>query len=328
MNIVNEFSNQELQKLDIHELRLIARYVGVASPTSKKKSELIDSIMSIITGKSIPELKNANRGRPAKHKIESDGSEPYVSLFESGEFDVDLQAASPTEDYIANKKYAVVCGVATKKDNDMYLKKFKFADTLDDAYLSEELLGLYDIKENDVVTYVKNGDKLDIYTINEVAAVPNGKYMAANKALKLGKKNLVFVSSVTDKRNILLDLQKIAKVIFVPSNNLIIASGENIKILPPVSFEDDEIINSFLSFCDVCLYYKNSGGNVIMVADNLLSVICSLKQQEYERSIKLEQEIFGKIDKVVASGVTFVALMPNTLKELANNLDSAFDNIV
>ena len=65
-----------------------------------------------------------------------------------------------------------------------------------------------------------------------------------------------------------------------------------------------------------------------MVADNLLSVICSLKQQEYERSIKLEQEIFGKIDKVVASGVTFVALMPNTLKELANNLDSAFDNIV
>lgn len=328
MNTLNEFSNQELQKLDIHELRLIARYVGVASPTSKKKSELIDCIMSIITGKSIPELKNANRGRPAKHKIEVDNNSSYVSLFESGEFGVDFAAASPTEEYAANKKYARVSGVATKKDNEIYLKKFKFADTLDDAYLNEQIIGLYGIKENDVVSYVKNGDKIDIYSINDVPAAAKGQYVVDGKAVQLGLKNLVYINSITDKRNMLLELQKIGKVVFVPTNNLIIAAGENIKIMPPVSFEDEEIINSFLSFCDVCLYYKNSCGNVMMVVDNLLSVICALKQLEYENSIKLEQEIFGKINKLVECGITFIAFMPSTLKDLTNNLNKIFDNII
>lgn len=45
---MNDFSLEYIQKLRIHELRDFARQMGVSSPTTMKKEELIDKIQSII----------------------------------------------------------------------------------------------------------------------------------------------------------------------------------------------------------------------------------------------------------------------------------------
>ena len=55
-----------LDKLGIHELRDLARQVGVHLPTTMKRDDLINEIMAIISGEKEPHKRNTNRGRPAK----------------------------------------------------------------------------------------------------------------------------------------------------------------------------------------------------------------------------------------------------------------------
>lgn len=326
---INEFSNRELQKMDIHELRLLARQVGVSSPTSKKKAVLIDDIVAIITGKSVPELKNINRGRPAKQKASQYSLNPtnYQPIFATAEFDDDYLVASPSGEYSLNKRKTVVHGVVTKQQDGFYLKKFKFADTLDDALISQELVKLYGLKENDVVSYIKNQDKVSIHTVNGQPAWAKGTITVQNKNIQLSKRNIVFASSVTDKRNLLLDLQNYGKIIYIPANNLSVVSSPNITTIPLVTTSDEEVINNFCSSCDIAMYYKKNGGNVLLVSDNFLTVISAIKQFEYEKSVQLEQEVFSRIQNLINQGITFIGIIPSTLQNVFTGLSTTFDNI-
>lgn len=327
---INEFSNRELQKMDIHELRVLARQVGVSSPTSKKKADLIDCIISIITGKTVPELKNINRGRPAKHIISEyniESSSEYKSIFEIGEFQDDMFVASPSTDYSLNKRNTVVHGVVTKQPDGIYLKKFKFADTLDDALVSADMVEVYALKENDVVAYTKVNSSVTIHSINGKPANATGKVCVAGKNIVLGKRNIVFASSITEKRDFLLQLQNWGKIVYIPSNNVPVVSAPNITTLPLVHITDEEIINNFCSSCDVAQFYKRSGGNIMFVADNFLSVMSALKQFETEKSLQLEQEVFNRIKNLVEMGITFIAIIPSSLNNIFSNFSTTFDNI-
>ena len=56
----------DLQQLRIHELRDLARKMGVNAPTSKKKEEIIDEIVKIMNGESVPFSSHTKKGRPAR----------------------------------------------------------------------------------------------------------------------------------------------------------------------------------------------------------------------------------------------------------------------
>ncbi len=62
----NNLSVEKLNSLGIYELRTIARQIGVYSPTTLKKGEIIEKIQNIITGKEKPSEKKSKQGRPAK----------------------------------------------------------------------------------------------------------------------------------------------------------------------------------------------------------------------------------------------------------------------
>lgn len=56
----------QLNELSIFSLRELARRTGVASPTSKKKQELIDDIIAINNGVKKPHIPKTKQGRPPK----------------------------------------------------------------------------------------------------------------------------------------------------------------------------------------------------------------------------------------------------------------------
>ena len=58
--------DQNLDDMSIFALREFARRVGVASPTSKKKEQLIAEILEIREGKRQPALNTQKHGRPPK----------------------------------------------------------------------------------------------------------------------------------------------------------------------------------------------------------------------------------------------------------------------
>ncbi len=67
----NNLIDEEMEKLGIYELRALARKVGVSSPTTKKRDELISAIKDIQSGKSQPNLNN-KFGRPVKQLASQD----------------------------------------------------------------------------------------------------------------------------------------------------------------------------------------------------------------------------------------------------------------
>ncbi len=60
-------TEDQLDKLSIFQLRELARRMGVFSPTSKRKGELIESIMDISNGNASPHFSKTKQGRPPKN---------------------------------------------------------------------------------------------------------------------------------------------------------------------------------------------------------------------------------------------------------------------
>jgi len=69
-----KYEREELDKINLHTLRNIARKVGVRAPTSLTKKVLIDEILQIQSGKKQPFPKTKS-GRPVKIHLENDISE-------------------------------------------------------------------------------------------------------------------------------------------------------------------------------------------------------------------------------------------------------------
>ena len=72
------------ENMGIYDLRNYARSMGVHSPTTLKRAELVERINEIINGK-IPDAKKTNKGRPPRHKVNSEFILDFVlpnNLFE------------------------------------------------------------------------------------------------------------------------------------------------------------------------------------------------------------------------------------------------------
>lgn len=61
-----EYTKAELEKIQIHVLRDIGRQLGVKSPSSLKKSQLIEQIMAVDSGRVEPNF--TKKGRPSLGK--------------------------------------------------------------------------------------------------------------------------------------------------------------------------------------------------------------------------------------------------------------------
>ena len=61
----------DLEQLRIHELRDLARKMGVQAPTVLKKEEIIDEIMKIMNGEVEPFARHSKKGRPARNNSDS-----------------------------------------------------------------------------------------------------------------------------------------------------------------------------------------------------------------------------------------------------------------
>lgn len=324
MTSLSEFSKRELQKIDVHKLRVLARQVGVSSPTSKNKGELIACITDIMTGNKAPDFKNINRGRRCK---KDNISKEYQPIFDFSEFDNDYLVAHGSSDYSLNKQNTIISGIISKEGEKTFLRKFKFAETLDDVEIADDLVKNYELHENDVITYTKNKSGISIRAINGLSVGAKGVVILGDKKILLGKRNIAFISNVIDKKDLLFGLSNFGKVVYIPGNGSLVAPSPNILTLPLEATSDEDILNNFCSGCDIAQFYKNGSENVSLVADNFLSVMSAMQQFEPDKSEKFEKEIFAQIDNLLKNGITFVGLVPNSLKRLFGDVTTMLDNI-
>ena len=173
----NSYTKQDLEKLGIYDLRELGREVGVPSPTTMKKEQLIDYIVGIIHGQ-MPKNNASLRGRPAKtsqksyqkfvdliDKIEAPKvSNNFVSKDKNYYYDSGLsysgtiasKVASFKEDYINDAKdddVIIQKGVVCAEDNQFVVRKLRFVSSPSDAVLPLNLVNEYGLKDNDIIDY-------------------------------------------------------------------------------------------------------------------------------------------------------------------------------
>ena len=100
----------DLDLLRIHELRDLARKMGVNAPTSKKKETLIGEIKKIMNGEAVPFSDKSNKGRPVRNSGSSfdvvdlilPTQEEFSSFDDSYEYEINQEKMR----FMVNMEYA------------------------------------------------------------------------------------------------------------------------------------------------------------------------------------------------------------------------------
>jgi len=192
------YTREDLLKLGIYDLREIGREVGVPSPTTLKKEELIEYIIGIIYGGPVKKQEGYKRGRPARNKEKSyhkfvdlieriEAPRLTSSLIEKGDeffdeaflyFDkLTSKVASPssvyTNDLFSGSEITLTKGVVISVDDRLYVRKNTTLPQIQDVYLSDIHIKDYNLKEGDEIEYLPNPDG----SIGQIIKV-NGKFFS------------------------------------------------------------------------------------------------------------------------------------------------------
>ncbi len=161
---MNAIKNEDLNKLNIFNLRELARDTGVASPTSKLKEQLITEIIEIREGRRERHVAKTKQGRPPKSsKFE------FVKLFTNNIPSTSAVLRQERPNYI-HADSSILSGFLEVFENGT-ARMIVEGYTDNYYYLDSDLLRNYSLKTGDKIvaelatkndqTYVK-----DIYNIN------------------------------------------------------------------------------------------------------------------------------------------------------------------
>ena len=165
-----------LQTLSLGDLRIYGRDIGVAQPTTKKKGELIELIVAILTGENSP-IGKSNRGAPVKDSFIDPKIPKYIERLQQLYIGGIDQSADDTSDYLARLQEMREKGefVLTVEDpNAEEIRKngvrqiykgqlqtlggvsmllpLTCIDSEDKIVISVEMIRAYDLREGDVIT--------------------------------------------------------------------------------------------------------------------------------------------------------------------------------
>ena len=131
-DILDEYS---MRQASIYELRNLAREVGVISPTTLKKEDLINKMLRILSGEEKPEMPKSKQGRPPKQLIKAEKEFLNKKEVEEDIFD---EFKYPLKDY-GDKEIGVLSSNRNYEDEVIY-------DAF--AYSLEEKTGYFHVMED------------------------------------------------------------------------------------------------------------------------------------------------------------------------------------
>lgn len=118
------YTENDLKRYSIYQLRYVARHVGVRSPTTKKREELIAKILAIQNGEIEPYFALNSKGRPAKECFmpnESNGTAVIYGI--ECDMSGDLVFRKPVPEYEGDG-YTKVSGFVLESNYQYFLINF------------------------------------------------------------------------------------------------------------------------------------------------------------------------------------------------------------
>lgn len=281
-----------LDKLGIHELRDLARQVGVHLPTTYKREDLYKEIEAILSGEKEPYKKKNNQGRPPKVVRNADITEILLPNVKD-DFIIDNNVS---ENLCFNANSAVLANT-TETDFVGYVKLLDNygivkTKTFDVVYLTYAIISRYDLRSGDYVfgfskeSTDKRNIATDILKINNVTVnnfVRPVVELTNNKRLVnvLGNEVVIggtsLIKTNTNALDIATSLSKEYSVILLNINSKdanFNYKQENVTIVN-VNFNmsDKDIYEiSDLTF-DIAKTQANQGKELVLVVNSLTALI-------------------------------------------------------
>ncbi|MBQ7466632.1 MAG: hypothetical protein IJS74_01010 [Clostridia bacterium] len=236
----SSYSKEDLEKLGIYDLRELGREVGVPSPTTMKKDQLIEYIVGIIHGAMPKNNASSLRGRPARTGQKS--YQKFVDLIDKVEaptlsqnflssgatcFDDGLAyqdtilsgVASFKAEYKNDAKkdeLLIQKGVVCVENDQFYARKLKFVKSPLDIVIPLNLVNEYALKDNDIIEYfVEDGEtkvsqiikingnlanKLDVINMKNGLSAPQENINIFDKFSVKSKSSNIVIASSQEKR--------------------------------------------------------------------------------------------------------------------------------
>ena len=309
------FNETALYCLNIRELRVIGRKLGVNAPASKKKDELIKCILENVYGKTDKSPKTLF-GRPSTHELDMkkcmDKIIKHTNIDNGLKLDLDKESnednfyydthniysdigygkvAMPTSNYVTNE--TIETRTVCEDDGKLYFRKKSFIKSEDDILISLEIIKKYNLKLNDIVEIISVNPYYKICTINGININKNiGKIFVDNKPLTVGESMDFYLSTKEELEKCFTNLLKDCE-----ENNIkllaftkIHYSGNNVVNFNYTENEDkSQVYNKINNFLSCCESEINEGNNIIVVIEDydiLFKIISKLDSGVYERTKK------------------------------------------
>ncbi|MBR2909534.1 MAG: hypothetical protein IKC11_04215 [Clostridia bacterium] len=213
------FTRDDLLGLGIYELRELGRDVGVCSPTTLKKENLVDAILAVIYGEAPKRRVGKGRGRPTRRMEKP--SKLFLDLLdktntpkidcnvlddEDEETCFTARVASFGKEYLddEDEEFGVLAeGIVCEENGGFVVRKYKFVPTENDIKILAETVDALKLKDNDVIEYFSNDGKV-VAEVMKINGVSTGVSFAEQKAFSKEKKNEVVenVNIVINEENL------------------------------------------------------------------------------------------------------------------------------
>ena len=308
--MTKEYYNLEM--LRIHELRDLARKMGVKSPTTLKREELIAEINKIMQGESKPYIKANRQGRPARNQSSNfnvndlfvpkfedfldEESRPYTrNSFDDYTWEVAMPQVVYTNE--TNTSVEACEGYVDIRKGFGMLRNKDFLPRISDKYLSPIIIKKYNLKSGDLVegsSKFVSDDKPEVLVDVKSAVIHrnfdfdseesvqgrvinNVPYM---QTLQLGGKYQIVAQNRFEKTDIISEVLSFLSEDKNLSVNYLVLNAGNLGFYRnvtstafPFSVRDDESVVATELYFEHCKREVEKGKHVVVLIDCLSQLV-------------------------------------------------------
>lgn len=292
----------KLNELNIFALRDLARKMGVASPTSKKKEELIKHIKEIMSGEKKPEAGKSKQGRPPKVF----GYDFMNMLHLDNVTNLAKMTLNQNVTPYQNEDIVTVAGWLELVNNNSAILWVQKDFKIEHFFISNEILKNYNVKMGDrVVAEVEmNGSQWvvkNIFNINgcPVLKFPNERIDYSQISHVISSKKLSFANDVFNDLNL-----NVAENVYVYGTNNNNNTIKIVEMLNSCKIENKLYVN--VSIADKNKIYLNNLSNCEKFIANILDeasfvrrLIC-LAVERAKRILESGEDVLLVVDDLVS----------------------------
>ena len=331
----------KLNELNIFALRDLARKTGVTSPTSKKKEDLINEIVEILSGQKKPESLKTKQGRPPKVFGYDIANVFNLNTMFDGVVLSEKSLNQKTEDFITDEITTVVGTIEMVNKNSAILWVEKDFENLN-YFVSSAILQNINIKTGDRVVAETSTDEnkkiiKKIFSVNDCpindfsnsrktyssikSALPNKQIVFNNQNYKqlnlkygencdvYGKNNNANTITIIDMLNNCGVENKIyVNISLAEKNKIYLEKLQGVeRFVSNVTDQVDAIRRNLILAIERVKRIFEKGENVVIVVDDIASIIGVDNE-----NINLIKNIISLARETSGEGsITLIAVVPN-----------------